>query len=103
MGVLVVDDVRLVAAVALQERVGVVARVLEEVHLHDRGRAVRRRAHVGVVDATTVRPAGEAASARVGPVVGLGLYGVAVDRVEVAAARVNPMGACRRWSWNLLT
>ena len=57
VGVLVVDDVRLVAGVAGEERVLVRERgpgLVEQVHLHARRDAVRRCAHVGVVDVVAV-------------------------------------------------
>jgi hypothetical protein len=54
VGVLVVDDVGLVGAVGLQERVGPVGRVVPQVHLHPRRDAVGRGGEVGVVDVVGV-------------------------------------------------
>ena len=51
VGVLVVEDRRVVPAVDVAE-----AGVAEQVHLHQRRRTVRRRGHVRVVDVLAVRP-----------------------------------------------
>ena len=84
MGVLVVDDVGLVAGVAGDERVLVRERragLVEQVHLHPRRDAVRRGRHVRVVDVVAV---GQAGTSRVRAVERVALDRVAVDGLEVA-------------------
>ncbi len=83
VGVLVVNDVRLVARVAREERVLVGERgpgLVEQVHLHAWREAVRGCAHVGVVDVVAVRKP----FVEVGAVDGVGLHRVAVHSLEVA-------------------
>ena len=100
VGVLVVDDVGLVAAVGGDERVlrrsG--AGLVEQVHLHP------RRLPSGGVPMLALSmwsPSGR-------PLVGVGaVERLAVDGVvtpsKLPAAAVKPIGAALRWSWNLLT
>ena len=74
-------------------------RLMEQVHLHDRRRAVGRRRHVGVVDVAAVgKPA-----VQVGAVVRLRLHGVVPEALaggfccwKFPAAAVKPIGDAAR-------